>query len=442
MHDRRDASMPFSRRLFIQQGLTLASLATTVPWFVQRSALSAMRPLGSPLGSQPGVPEERVLVIVQLGGGNDGLNTVVPYGNAAYQRARPSLAIREPGKADGALELDAARGIGLHPSLSGLRELHDRGQLAIVQGVGYPNPNRSHFASMDIWHTADASGRGAGWVGRYFDNTCNGTPDPQRGVAIGRETPLAMLGRSAQPVTFENEDAFRWSGSELHPALSQRYDRLQRTGPLGDLEPSSQAAFLMRTALDAQVSSDRIRAAVAKTPLAEYPGTPLARQLRIVASMIRDQLPTRVYYATLGGFDTHATQAGAHGRLMRQLGDALAAFQRDLDAQGQAGRVLTMVFSEFGRRVRQNASGGTDHGAAAPMLLLGPQVRPGLLGEHPSLEDLDNAGDLKFAVDFRSVYAGVLEDWLGAPSEPVLRARHRKAELLRPGFAAAATRGT
>lgn len=441
MRDRHDPTMPFSRRLFIQQGLTLASLATTVPWFVQRSALSAMRPLGAATSSQPGVPEERVLVIVQLGGGNDGLNMVVPYGAAGYQRARPTLAIREPGRTDGAIELDAGRGLGLHPNLRGLRELHDRGSLAIVQGVGYPNPNRSHFASMDVWHTADTSGRGVGWVGRYFDNTCKGAPDPQRGVAIGRETPLAMLGEAAQPVTFENEDAFRWSGGDLHPVLSQRYRELQRTGPLGEAETTSQAAFLMRTALDAQVSSDRIRAAVAKAPLAEYPGGVLARQLRIVASMIRDGLPTRVYYATLGGFDTHAAQAGPHGRLMQQLGDALAAFQRDLDAQGQAGRVLTMVFSEFGRRVRQNASGGTDHGAAAPMLLLGPSVRPGLLGEHPSLEDLDNAGDLQFAVDFRSVYAGILEDWLGAPSEGVLRARHRKADLLRAGIAAPPPQG-
>jgi uncharacterized protein (DUF1501 family) len=177
-------------------------------------------------------------------------------------------------------------------------------------------------------------------------------------------------------------------------------------------------------------SSDRIRAAVAKQPLVPYPGHGLAGQLKTIGAMIRDGMPTRVYYASMGGFDTHGGQLGTHGNLMRQFGESLAAFQRDLKAQGNDGRVTTMVFSEFGRRVKQNASGGTDHGTAAPMFLVGPQVKPGVFGNHPSLTDLDQ-GDLKYGVDFRSVYASVLEDWLKAPSEKVLRARFANPSLFK-----------
>ena len=431
MPDCPDDHRPFSRRLFIEQGLTLASLAATVPWFVQRSALSAMRPIGSATTSRPGVPEDRVLVIVQLGGGNDGLNTVVPYGSATYRRARPSLGIREPGRPGGAIDLDPDRGIGLHPELGGLRDLLDRGTLSIVQGVGYPNPNRSHFTSMDIWHTADTDARGPGWVGRFFDNTCEGAPDPQKAVAIGRSAPLALLGREMAPVTFESADALDWTGSALGGGLGKAFLDTQREGVLPGTDPHGQAAFLMRTALDARASSDRIRRAVAAAPITPFPNTPLARQLRTVAALIRAELPTRVHYVSLGGFDTHATQANAHGALLRQVGGALRAFEAELDASGHAPRVVTMVFSEFGRRVRQNASGGTDHGAAAPLLLMGSAVRPGLLGEHPSLDQLDGSGDLRFSIDFRSVYAGLLEDWLGAEAEPVLRGRFRKADLFR-----------
>jgi len=438
MHDDHDTTpdmsreaLPYSRRLFIRQGIALASLSATVPWFVQRSAGAAMLPEGSLVASRPGVREERVLVVVQLGGGNDGLNTVVPYGLDAYHRARPVLGLKPPRETGGALELDAARGLGLHPNLEGLKDLHDRGRLAILQGVGYPNPNRSHFTSMDIWHSASPTSRGrGGWLGRYFDHACAGRPEPEAGVAIGREAPLAMLGDETKPITFETEELFRWSGSDLHPLLAARYGEASRIGRLDGVPEDSQLAFLTRTALDAQVSSDRIRAAVAKPPLVRYPQGNLARQLQMVAAMIRDGLRTRVYYVSLGGFDTHAGQAGTHGNLLRQVGGSLQAFQADLEAQGNDGRVVTMVFSEFGRRVRQNASGGTDHGAAAPMFLVGSTIRPGVLGEHPSLEDLDD-GDLRFGIDFRSVYAGLLEDWLDAPSAAVLGGTFRKASLLR-----------
>ena len=427
-----DHDTTFTRRLFLQHGMTLASMAATAPLFIQRSALGMMQPDGSPLSSQPGVPEDHILVVVQLGGGNDGLNTVIPYGDRQYYNARPNLAIPAPDRQSGALRLDGARGIGLHPNLTGLKELMDEGVASIVQGVGYPNPNRSHFTSMDIWHTADTSAKGYGWIGRYFDCTCNGTPVPEGAVAVGRSTPLAMQGAIQKPVTFETADLFRWLGEDVNPDLEKPYQRINRGGTLDKVDPDSQLGFLMRTALDAQVSSERIRAAVARKPLVRYPRSGLGRQLQIVGAMIRDGMGTRVYYVSLGGFDTHANQSGRHGNLMRQLGDSLNAFYKDLKKQGNSGRVLTMAFSEFGRRVRQNASNGTDHGTAAPMYFVGDMVRPGLLGKHPSLTDLDQ-GDLKFNIDFRSAYAAVLEEWMGAPAVTVLGRDYPKAKILKTG---------
>jgi len=423
----------FTRRNFLGRGLVLASAAATVPHFISRSALGMVAPEG--LSSIPGVPEDHVLVVIQLGGGNDGLNTVIPYGDAAYYRARPSLAI----PAARTLKLGGNNGgaeVGLHPQLAGLKDLYDEGMLGVYLGVGYPNPNRSHFKSMDIWHTADTSGTGTGWLGRYFDNDCSGAPgsasNPLSGISIGREAPLAMKGSRSQPVGFESAELFQWLGKGVDDSLATHYQDITRAGVASNVDPNSSTAFLMRTALDAQLSSDQIRKAVSQRPLVAYPGNDLARQLAMIGAMIRAGLPTRVYYATLGGFDTHAGQGGENGRhanLMQQLGSSIKAFYQDLKAQGNDQRVMTMSFSEFGRRVAQNASGGTDHGTAAPMFLAGPMVRAGVMGEHPSLTDLD-AGDLKHKLDFRSVYAGVLANWLKADAPKVLEGNFRAANVL------------
>jgi uncharacterized protein (DUF1501 family) len=399
----------FTRRLFLQRGVALASISATAPLFLQRTGFALTDPSGA-TSSRVGVPEERVLVVVQLSGGNDGLNTVIPFENPAYHRARPGIGLRE----SDVLRFDKRTDVALHPNLTGLAALHDDGMLCLVQGVGYPNPNRSHFASMDIWHTASDEGVREGWLGRFFDNECSGQPGgcaPTRGIAIGDEEPLAMQGRIFRPVSFENANDLRWEGGSGDDALARAHDAILNSGAGAG---EDDAAFLMRTALDARVAGDSIRAAASAPALVEYPRNPLAQQLQVVASMIRAGMPTRVYYVTLGGFDTHAGQGGAQGRhanLMQQLGDSAKAFYDDLRASEDHVRVMTMVFSEFGRRVAQNASGGTDHGAAAPMFLLGPMVRPGVLGRHPSLTDLDD-GDLKFGVDFRSVYSAVLADWL------------------------------
>jgi uncharacterized protein (DUF1501 family) len=283
---------------------------------------------------------------------------------------------------------------------------------------------------MDIWHTAQPGGKGDGWIGRYFDNTCNGTPLPEGAISIGRTAPLAMLGKIQKPVSFESADLFRWMGTEVDRSMEKAYEETNRAGVLRDVPERSQAAFLMRTALDAQVSSDRIREAVSRPMKAQWPASDLARQLRMIAAMIGADMKTRVFYATSSGFDTHAQQLGTHARNLQQVGEALAAFQKELKAQDNDRRVVTLVFSEFGRRVKQNASGGTDHGTAAPCFLIGTPVKAGVHGTHPSLTDLDD-GDLKFTQDFRGVYASLLDDWMKAPSSRVLGGTFGKPKIIR-----------
>ena len=425
----------YTRRQFMHSGLVVVSTASTIPTFLQHSAVALADPLDSPrTTSLPGVPQDRILVVVQLSGGNDGLNTVVPYGQRAYYDMRPGIAVprgqvlRLGGKADN-------QGLGFHPSLANLKDMIDNGLGAVVQGVGYPNPNRSHFASMDIWHTCQMRGRrGTGWLGRAMDQIA---PEKSTGtITIGSKAPLACIGQRGAPVSFENANLFRWAGADLHKAIGRHYDKINRAGVLPGMgqdtvEATSQAAFVMRTALDAQLASDRIRAAVAKGTITGFPGGRLANQLRMVASMIRAGLPTRVYYVGLGGFDTHGGQFGRHANLLREFATAMQAFYRELKAMGDDGRVLSVAFSEFGRRVRQNASQGTDHGTAGPMYLFGPMVRPGLLGDHPSLSELDN-DDLIYNVDFRSVYATVLDTWLKADSRKVLGRAFKHARVLAP----------
>jgi uncharacterized protein (DUF1501 family) len=446
----------FTRREFLGSSLSLASASLAVPAFLQNSAFAMHNALGE-LSSAPGVPEDRILVVVQLGGGNDGLNTVVPFGMSQYYRARPAIGITERD----ALKLSGSDGIGLNPSMTAMREMFDEGQCAIVQGVGYPNPNRSHFKSMDIWHTADTTATGDGWLGRYFDAECCGFGKGESGskektakgkagkkaqeveiqtrantvnspgIAIGRTAPLSMQGRMIKPISFEQADLFRWAGQDIHDSLVDPYKKIaQREIAASEARPESSAEFLLRTSLDAQVSSDMIRRAVATRPETTFPGTDIGRQLSMVSSMIRAGLKTRVYYVTHGSFDTHSEQLNRHANLLRDFAAAVKAFHDEMKAQGQAGRVMTMAFSEFGRRVGQNASRGTDHGTAAPMFLFGDMIRPGVHGEHPSLTDLDD-GDLKYTIDFRSVYASILDDWMKADSKAVLEGTFRGPKLVK-----------
>ena len=383
----------------------------------------------------PGPLDQRILVLVELQGGNDGLNTVIPFGDDAYFRARPTLAIRKP------KVLPLQGGFGLHPELTGLKSLHDDGHLAIVHGVGYPNPYRTHFRSTEIWQTASDSNKTErhGWLGRYFDSCCEGA-DPAIGISIGSpQSPQAFAAEKRRGISFANPSQFRFdlrkssdpdAAEEFFRSVNEM-DHEMQGGSIGMLDgPADMEGdtldFLQRTALDATVSSDKILETVAKTkPPAAYPPGKLADSLNLVARLIAGGMPTRVYYVSQGGYDTHSKQEGSHARLMGELGAALSAFTADLKAQGNFDRVLTMTFSEFGRRVAENASQGTDHGAAAPMFLLGGKIQPGLHGQAPSLEKLDR-GDLIHTVDFRNIYATILENWLQAPVEPILHRRFSK----------------
>lgn len=440
----------YTRRAFLGHTALLASAAVTVPAFIQSSAMAMPRP-GLGLSSIPGVDEDNILVIVQLSGGNDGLNTVVPYRDDSYYRLRPTLGIK-PDKLH-ILSRNGGNGasdLGLHESMTGVRELYDQGQCAVIQGVGYPNPNRSHFTSMDIWHTAELDATGDGWIGRYIDAQCCGygkgesgtadgsdpnKPDPNKRVeppiAIGDQSPLMLTGRTMMPVSFESPDLFEWSGHKFNKDIVAQHRKLtDMINERVEQEKDSNNAFLLRTALDARVSSDTIRKAVAAKPLVQYPSNnKLAQQLSIIGSMVRAGLKTRVYYASIGSFDTHANQPGGHARLLGQFADAMRAFYKDLAAQGNADRVVSLAFSEFGRRVGQNASNGTDHGTAAPVFLFGPKVRGGFHSTHPSLTNLDN-GDLKYTADFRSVYAEILDTWLSTKSREVLGGSFRHLRVL------------
>lgn len=413
----------YTRRQFLRSGLAMVSTVSSVPIFLSRSS-NIMAQAAGPLPSNPGVPEDRVLVVVQLSGGNDGLNTVIPFGKDNYYKNRAGIAVRE----SELITLDTNQGIGLHPSLRPIHEMIGNGMGAVVQGVGYPNPIRSHFASMDVWHTGETlTSKGHGWIGKAMDTTHGQMDTSLACISLGAEAPQATQGRLVKPVAFDKPQMFRWSGRDLHPAMNDAYDQVNQPAQMPANDP---AGFILRTAMDAQVASDRVRKAVGESSLTSFPGNSLARQLKMIAAMVRAELPTRVYYVAMGGFDTHANQAGQHARLLDEFATAMDAFYKELKATGHQQRVLTVAFSEFGRRVKQNASGGTDHGTAGPMFLFGPQVKSGLVGKHPSLSKLDD-GDLVHHTDFRSVYASVLDQWMKIDSTAALGKPYKPADVLR-----------
>ena len=360
----------------------------------------------------------RTLVVVQLTGGNDGLNTVIPYSNDAYRKNRPTLA-----QPDGQI-LRLTDDIGLHPSMTGMKALYDNKQLAIVQGVGYPNPNRSHFRSMEIWQTAEPDRMGTeGWVGRYLDAIRSGRTSPLTGINIGNESNEALQSAHAAVPTIQGLANFgvvfpHNGDGDIRTAALKRIQLGDTSTPYGPL--------FQQTAADTYESADKIQAGIKNYhSTVQYPNGGFGNGLQEVASLIAADLGTRVFYVSFGGgsFDTHTNQARRHVQLLSQLSDGLAAFQSDLDQMGKADQVVTVCFSEFGRRVHENAGGGTDHGTASEMFIVGKPVKGGLYGQYPSLTDLD-AGDLRFTTDFRAVYATLIDRWLGSHSEAVLGNRY------------------
>ena len=406
--------MPISRRDFMK-GMAVFSGIGLAPKFLTEA-------YADPAQFIQGFNDDRVLVVVQLGGGNDGLNTVVPFEDDLYHRARPQIGL----EADRIIKLNDL--MGLNDAMRPIMPFYEKGELAVIQGVGYPNPDRSHFRSMEIWHTGSDSDEylGDGWIGRYFDNNCSGTAQPQVGLALDPDRPQAFGSALGYGVATTDPSKFGWNpgkGADNEAAFLA----------LNATRPTQNATldFLRHTTTTAVTSSEEVRVAAKKgnIPLAEKGKRNGVSQLDAVAGLIRGGLATRIYYVSTSGFDTHAGQAGKHEQLLGGVAESLARFQGQLEKDGTASRVTTMVFSEFGRRVNENGSGGTDHGTAAPMFLMGSAVKGGVHGAAPNLGDLDN-GDLKYGTDFRQVYTTVLEDWLHADSARVLDQRFDKLPLL------------
>jgi uncharacterized protein (DUF1501 family) len=412
-----------TRRAFLRQGASLVALAGTVPAFLAQTVEAAAKRSG-PRALRDG---DRILVVLQLAGGNDGLNTVVPVTDDAYYRARPRLAI--PAKETLKLSGD----FGLARSATGLKSLYDTGRLAIVHAVGYPNPNRSHFKSMDIWHTASPDGRmHDGWLGRYFDSTCRGADpcDSTEGIALTAESPLAMRGNQFLPLAFERPDTLEWHAAARPASTGRVVTKLNQPRPIDPRTPETNMEYLRRVALEARLSAEKIQWATRDRQRGGAgPGGALGRDLRTVAKLIGAGLRTRVYYVSLGGFDTHANQANRHANLLRDLGAALMDFFQMLKAQGDIDRVLVMSFSEFGRRVAENGSQGTDHGAGGISFLAGAAVSGGLHGQPGDLVNLEH-GDVRHSTDFRSLYASVLDDWLGVRHAHILGGEFATLDLI------------
>jgi uncharacterized protein (DUF1501 family) len=371
------------------------------------------RALAQPvLPGLPGAVDDRVLVVINLQGGNDGLNTVVPHGMPSYYRYRPTLGI----PAGDVLQID--KNVGFNPVMTSLKGLYDAGSVAVVQGAGYPSPDHSHFRSTEIWQTAVPDRyETTGWVGRYLDNAGLPKDNLFNGVALAPVLPELMVARRVDVPAIAALAGFGLS-SDRNASQRGAFASMDKSGSMPFSSPYLSTVATIED--HAQRGSEELPKLIAgyKTD-ASYPATPLGRSLALAAQIVGSRLGTRVIYVQHGSFDTHAAQKGTQDRLLREFSDGVKAFYDDLASHGNDKRVLTMTFSEFGRRVAENASRGTDHGEAAPMFLIGGGLRGGLYGQQPSLDTLDN-GDATFNVDFRSVYATVIEKWFARPTADVI----------------------
>ena len=397
--------------------LPVISLSSTIPAFVSQFAFAEQI-------RRPDQSNDNILVVLQLTGGNDGLNTVIPFADDAYVRARPKINLKQQ-----AIHLDDH--LGLHPNMLGLKELYDQGHLAVINGCGYPSPNRSHFRSMEIWHTANPrSAQATGWLGHYLDHIARGGPAPVSALNIGKELPQALVNEGAPVPSIERLEDFRLKSS---PATAEgKLERdivLQLNKTPEDASPAHK--FLARQATNAILASEKVNNLQRQNnnPGVYYGYEGLGQQLQLIASLISADSGTRLFYCQFNGFDTHAGQLDAQGPLLAQVSQALSGFFQDLKSKGVAEKVLVMTFSEFGRRVAENSSAGTDHGAAAPMFVVGGKLKAGIHGKMPSLTDLDD-GDLKYTTDFRRVYATLLDKWLNADSAKVLGAKFEPIAFL------------
>ena len=410
--------MRISRRLFIRDGVATVTLGLAAPSFL------------SAIAQAQGIPSRR-LVVVYLGGGNDALNTLVSYQDPAYYSRRPTIAI--PAGQVLQVGTDAGgRALGLHPRLGGLLNVFNEGRLALVQRTGYTNSSRSHFEATDIWGTANPqSSTGSGWLGRYLDTL----PRPLDALAAWNttgETPRALLSGQSGVPAIPNATSYTYaSPNRGSVALEERAAAQAMAANRAAGRPH--LAFVNSTSRGAIETLDRVAQARSYTPTVAYPNNGFGLALRTVAGAIVRGIGSRVFWVETGGYDTHAGQGaggGAYGNLMGSLGDGLSAFYSDVRNQGLAADTTVIVFSEFGRRISENGSAGTDHGAAGLMMALGGSVRGGLYGTaaslapgNPTLEN--NSGDVRHETDFRSVYARLLDQWLGVNSVSILNGDFR-----------------
>src|SRR6267142_760988 len=411
--------MRVSRRLFIRDGVATVTLGLTAPAFL--TAIAQAQGLSS-----------RRLVVVYLGGGNDALNTVISYQDPQYYSRRPSIAI--PAGQVLQVGTDAAgHTLGLHPRLGGIWNIFNEGRVALVQRTGYTNSSRSHFEATDIWGTGNPqSSTGSGWLGRYLDTL----PRPLDALAAWNttgETPRALVSGQSGVPAIPNAGTYTYASPNRGAAALQERTAAQLMAA-NTAAGRPHLAFVNSTSRGAIETLDRVAQATSYTPTVAYPNTGFGLAMRTVAGAIAKGVGSKVYWVQTGGFDTHSAQGaqagGSYGNLMGTLGDGLAAFYNDVRNQGLINDTTVIVFSEFGRRISENGSGGTDHGAAGVMMAMGGMVRGGLHGTaallapgSPTLEN--NSGDVRYETDFRSVYARVLDQWLGVNSVPILNGDFR-----------------
>lgn len=393
------------RRKFIKNS-ALASSLFFVPNFVKAFESLASERLGY-----------KRLVIVQLAGGNDGLNTIIPHQNDLYYNARPRLAITKD-------IIKLTDDLGFHPSLSPLRSLFDNGELSIINNVGYPNPVRSHFRSMDIWQTASGSDEylQSGWLGRYFDQHGK---KPYNAIEMDEQLSLAMKGEHFKGIATSNYKVLYNTAKDPYfkNILNHHNDTHLSEHNLG---------YLYQTMIEAKSSANYIfENTKVKSSYETYPQNGFANQLRNVAEFINSGLDTKVFYTSLGGFDTHANQNNQQSRLLSRYAESVSAFVKDLKRQGTFEDTLILTFSEFGRRVKQNAANGTDHGSANNVFVIGKNLkRSGFYNDLASLSDLDANGDIKYNIDFRSVYATILSQWMGVSTKGIISSQPKQLDFI------------
>jgi uncharacterized protein (DUF1501 family) len=432
-----------TRRRFLAntlKGSSLLTLGAVVPDFLATTALAAE------------TGKDTVLVVVELTGGNDGLNTVIPHGDDLYHKARPTLRFTK----EQVVRLDDH--VGLNPAMSNFKQMLDKGQLAVVQGVGYPNPDHSHFEAMDIWQSADPSRRsGTGWIGRSVPELQNKQGDVPIMQIGPKQLPLALQGTAGSAVSINNQQPFRLELNNRDPNRRYARQRLLKelAQPQEAADKDSLLAFVRRRQVHTYATLDRLQEVLRdlgldgsnrqnggafQPPPPVLPNSQFADQvfgtnaltgkLQLAAHLIAKGFGTRVFYVSLDGFDTHSNQAPEQNRLLAELANGITQFFTQLQQSGHDKRVVLLTFSEFGRRVQENGSRGTDHGAASCLFVAGPAVKGGVVGKHPSLSDLD-FGDLKHHTDFRRIYATLLDNWLGCDSRIVLGSKFEAVDLLK-----------